>query len=105
MNRVTDATTVELQTLADSWSNRLGIRVALNLLVYAGDEEPAPPYFGAYVGGIGGEFSWVGHGTEPEIAMAEAERKWRLDGAPTDPEDAERAKLKARAAELGLTIF
>lgn len=98
-------TTTELQAVADSWSTRLGIRVALNLLVYAGDEEPAPPYFGAYVGDVGGGFSWVGHGKGPEIAMAEAERKWRLDGAPTDPKDAERAKLRARAAELGLTVF
>lgn len=94
----------QLQALADQWAAKLGgkIKVGLQVLVNSGPES-LPPFYCADLGPtLKGWHCCTKDGIEQ--AMAEAERQWRLDGAPTDPKDAERCKLRARAAELGMRV-
>lgn len=98
--------TEQLQAIADAWAERLGgkIQVSLQIMVHAGPNASKPWYCAS----IGTNCTYDWHLTTDkgvEHAIEESERKWRLDGAPTDPKDAERCKLKARAAELGLTVI
>lgn len=94
----------QLQALADTWAAKLSgkIKVGLQVLVSSGPDS-RQPYFCADIGGAADGWHFC---TKDgiEAAMTETERQWRLDGAPTDTRDAERCKLKARAAELGMRI-
>lgn len=93
-----------LQSIADAWAQSLGgkIPVQLNLLVYAGPNA-SKPHFGAYIGGAI-EDRWNGYGPTADAAIENADRKWKLDGSPSGARDIEKAKLRAKAAELGLKI-
>lgn len=99
-------TTEQLQALADAWAAKLGgkLPVSIRASVYAGPSDDRHPYFSAQIGETGGA-CWTGYGPELEAAILQAEKRWQFDGSPTDVQDCERAKLRVRAAELGLTVF
>lgn len=94
----------QLQQIADDWAQKLvgKIRVRITLAVEAGPDA-GKPWYGAQIGNTSG-IHWSGFRKNEQDAIEEAERCWKLDGSPTDPKDAERAKIRARAAELGMTI-
>lgn len=96
--------TEQLQQLADEWAAKLGgkIHVRITLAVEAGPNA-GKHWYGAQIGETCGA-RWSGFRPTEQDAITEAERSWKLDGAPTDPNDTERCKLKARAAELGLVL-
>lgn len=94
-----------LQEIADAWAQSLGgkIKVRLSLAVEAGPKA-LPAYYSATIGDIGSPAGWSAYMSDPSAAKSEAERQWRRAGSPTDDREMEIAKLRARAAELGVSI-
>lgn len=101
---MTTATEI-LQSIADQWAKQLGgkIKVRVSLAVEAGPKA-SPAYYAATVGEIGSPAGWSAYTSDPETSKAEAERQWRRAGSPTDDREMEIAKLRAKAAELGVSI-
>lgn len=101
MNTVTE----QLQQIADAWAQSLGgkIRVRLSLAVESGPKA-SPACYSATIGEIGSPAGWSAYTADPETSKAEAERQWRRAGSPTDDREMEIAKLRAKAAELGVSI-
>lgn len=94
-----------LQGIADAWAQSLGgkIKVRLSLAVESGPKA-LPCYYAATIGDIGSPAGWSAYMSDPSAAKAEAERQWRRAGSPTDDREMELAKLRAKAAELGVSI-
>lgn len=101
---MTTATEI-LQSIADAWAQSLGgkMPVTIRVSVYAGGPCPEKPYFTAEIGPYG--HNWHAFEDDLQKAKDEAEHKWHLDGSPIEAKDVEKAKLRAKAAELGLRIM
>jgi hypothetical protein len=94
-----------LEAKALAWAQSLKINhvcmLTLNLDVR--DGKPIRHFY-ARIGECGIEKSYFGCGASLEAAIADAEKEWRADGAPTSPVTKDEQQIKRLAERLGYRL-